>query len=212
MSSSDILNPVEPLVTPTVWSLEELDGTATEPIQEETPAITPEEQHRLDIEAAFERGRKDGYAAGEAKGNETVKAALATLASTTEAFRNEAFLWREQLARNLHALAVAIAKQVVQRELRAEASEIERVVSLALTEFPMEEAVTVRINPADLGVLSAHAVEAHGEGSLTGGREIKWRADPQIQSGGCVVEGVERLVDGRVDTALLRIYQRLGDA
>lgn len=212
MSSSDILNPIEPLVTPTLWSLEELDGGTSEAAPEETPAITPEEQRRLDIEAAFERGRKDGYAAGEAKGQETVKAALATLLAATEELRSEALSWREALARNLHALAVAIAKQVVQRELRTDASEIEQVVSLALTEFPMEEAVTVRINPADLTLLSAHAVEAHGEGSLTGGREIKWRADPQIQSGGCVVEGVERLVDGRVDTALLRIYQRLGDA
>ena len=212
MSSSDILDPVEPLVTPTLWSLEELDNGAPETAAEAAPRMTAEEKHRLDIEAAFERGRQDGYAAGVAKGRETVRSALVTLAEATEALRSEAFSWREALARNLHALAVAIAKQVVQRELRTDADAIEQVVSLALTEFPMEEAVTVRINPADLTLLSAHAVEAHGEGSLTGGREIKWRADPQIQSGGCVVEGVERLVDGRVDTALLRIYQRLGDA
>jgi flagellar biosynthesis/type III secretory pathway protein FliH len=34
-------------------------------------------------------------------------------------------------------------------------------------------------------------------------------ADSRIQPGGCVVEGRERIIDGRVDTALERLYRQL---
>jgi flagellar biosynthesis/type III secretory pathway protein FliH len=40
-------------------------------------------------------------------------------------------------------------------------------------------------------------------------RPAHWIADAQVKSGGCVVEGRDRIVDGRVDTALERVYRRL---
>jgi flagellar biosynthesis/type III secretory pathway protein FliH len=40
---------------------------------------------------------------------------------------------------------------------------------------------------------------------------VRWLADARIQPGGCVVEGRERIVDGRVDTALERLYRKLSD-
>ena len=40
-------------------------------------------------------------------------------------------------------------------------------------------------------------------------RESHWIADHRISTGGCVVEGRDRIIDGRVDTALERAYRRL---
>jgi len=40
-------------------------------------------------------------------------------------------------------------------------------------------------------------------------RDARWIADARVAPGGCIVEGRERIVDGRVDTALERIYRRL---
>jgi flagellar biosynthesis/type III secretory pathway protein FliH len=37
-------------------------------------------------------------------------------------------------------------------------------------------------------------------------------ADPAISAGGCLIEGHERIVDGRVDAALERLYRRLSHA
>lgn len=216
MTSSDVVSSrSEASVNPTSWSLEELDAVVNEGAGQ-APSISFDEQQRVDIEEAFERGRREGHAAGEAKARQVVTTALRALAEATAELSADTTSWRAALSRNLHALAVAIAKQVIQRELRTDADTIEQVVGLAMTEFPMEEIVTVRLNPADLTLLSAHALESQTAdvavgAILPGGREIKWRADAKIERGGCVVEGVQRLVDGRVDTALLRIYQRLGD-
>lgn len=41
------------------------------------------------------------------------------------------------------------------------------------------------------------------------GREAAWHADPLVEPGGVVVEGRDRIIDGRVDTALERVYRRL---
>ncbi|MCA9737730.1 MAG: FliH/SctL family protein [Gemmatimonadota bacterium] len=204
-----------PVVNPTTWALEELDtlgfASTVEPVAE-----SPEDRHRHEVEEAFERGRAEGLREGEARAQARLTSALQALETATTGLTAESLSWREALARNLHALAVAVARQIVQRELRTDPEQLEQIVSRALSHFQMEEAVTVRLNPADLSLLSTHAVEIQStgasSGSLAGGREIRWRADANVERGGCVVEGAERLVDGRVDTALLRIYQGLGDA
>jgi flagellar biosynthesis/type III secretory pathway protein FliH len=40
--------------------------------------------------------------------------------------------------------------------------------------------------------------------------EILWQADAHVVRGGCLVEGRERVLDGRIDTALERVYRSLG--
>ena len=44
---------------------------------------------------------------------------------------------------------------------------------------------------------------------ITGARDASWLADARVARGGCLVEGRERIVDGRVDTALERAYRRM---
>lgn len=197
-------------MNPTTWSLEELEivGDAT---HSERPSL--EELQRRAVEAAFERGHAEGVLEGEERARRQLQSSLQALEAATKDLTSETLSWRDALARNLHALAIAVARQIVQRELRTDAETLEQIVSRALSHFQMEEAVTVRLNPADLSLLSTHALEATGgTAALPGGREIRWRPDGNVERGGCVVEGAERLVDGRVDTALLRLYQELGDA
>jgi len=45
-----------------------------------------------------------------------------------------------------------------------------------------------------------------------GGRTVRWEADPALERGDIVVEGPQRLVDGRADVALRGIYERLAHA
>jgi flagellar biosynthesis/type III secretory pathway protein FliH len=73
------------------------------------------------------------------------------------------------------------------------------LVQDALAQFPQETNLRVRLNPAD------HALLA-GDPSYP---EINWVADARIVRGGCVVEGRERIIDGRVDLALEQIFRKL---
>jgi flagellar biosynthesis/type III secretory pathway protein FliH len=46
---------------------------------------------------------------------------------------------------------------------------------------------------------------------IAGTREATWLADPRVSRGGCLIEGRDRIVDGRVDTALERAYRHMAD-
>ena len=79
----------------------------------------------------------------------------------------------------------------------------------ALTEFPIDQSVRIRVNPLDLSLLTVGTDAQDDTAPITGARDASWLADPRIARGGCLVEGRDRIVDGRVDTALERAYRRM---
>ena len=111
------------------------------------------------------------------------------------------------LEENLAALAVTIARQIIGREVRSTPDLIIDLVRSAVSEFPVEQPLRIRVNPLDLSTLS---VVSDGVAiRIAPDREITWAADPRITPGGCMVEGNERIIDGRVDTALERVFRTL---
>jgi flagellar biosynthesis/type III secretory pathway protein FliH len=44
---------------------------------------------------------------------------------------------------------------------------------------------------------------------VVGRRELRWTPDARVARGGVLAEGRERIVDGRVDSALERMYRAL---
>lgn len=170
-----------------------------------------EERERLVAEA-----HAQGFAAGEAAGRDEERERLASALAATEAALAQLDAgqarWTDQLQDNVCALAVAIARQVIGRELSGDAATLTDTLRRALAEFPIDQPVTIRLNPMDLAVL---ATSRAADESLTGtaavapNRQARWIADASVAAGGCMVEGRERIIDGRVDTALERIYRRI---
>jgi flagellar biosynthesis/type III secretory pathway protein FliH len=157
------------------------------------------------ISAAYARGFEEGREAGaEAEaarfrtGSQAVAQALAQIAARERVFT-------ENLKDNLCALAVGIARHIVGREIEGDATVTEQLVRNALESFPIDQPVRVRVNPADLAALSTNA----GTHPSLSHRDSVWMADPLIAPGGCIVEGRERIIDGRIDTALERVYRKL---
>ena len=107
-------------------------------------------------------------------------------------------------------IAIGVAQQVITREVATPGDIVVELVSRALQEFGLDQALTIRVNPGDLeALLSAERAAGDDIATLTKGREVRWMSDARIEKGGCVVEGRERIVDGRVDTGLERLYRRL---
>ena len=154
---------------------------------------------------AFERGRAEGERAEAAR----LRQALAAATEALEAVRESEERWVGAIEENIAALAVSVARHIVDRELDTDADVTRSMVRRALDTFPIDQPVRIRVNPQDLAVIGAFP-EA-GSASMPGAiaREAHWMGDARVQPGGCVVEGRERIVDGRVDTALERVYRRL---
>ncbi|MHB1223545.1 MAG: FliH/SctL family protein [Gemmatimonadaceae bacterium] len=170
-----------------------------------------DERDRM-VAAALAEGRASGEAAGRAAERARLATALQSAEQALAQLRAGEARWLEQLEDNVCALAVAVARQVIGRELNADPATLTNLLRRALTEFPIDQAVSIRVNPQDMAMLAA----AHPTGESLAGtaavapnREARWIADPSVVAGGCIVEGRERIIDGRVDAALERVYRRM---
>lgn len=173
------------------------------------------ERERLEIEHRIEQARATGYDAGRLDGElaevTRLRDAVTATESALDTIRLSETKWQECVTENIAALAVTVARHIVGRELTSDAATVADLVKRALAEFPIDQPMRIRVNPADLSLLS-HPTPSGGEPvSIAPNRDVRWLADSRIQPGGCVVEGRERIVDGRVDTALERLYRKLTD-
>lgn len=159
--------------------------------------------------------RAEGYHAGRADGAQAESARLHTAIAAAESalaqVRESEARWQANVAENVAALAVAVARHVVGRELRTDTATVADLVRRALAEFPIDQPMRIRVHPHDLSLLSAPTATDGEPVPIAPNRDVRWMADSRITPGGCVVEGRERIIDGRVDTALERIYRRLSD-
>lgn len=169
--------------------------------------------HEKALADAHARGRDEGFAEGRSEGERVACERLRHAMSAVEqacaviGASEEKWVGGAVARENLSALAVAIAHQVIGRKVSAESKIVRELVSVALAEFPIDEPLRVRVHPDDLAVME----KAKELAAIAAGRAPKWIADPGIERGGCLVEGREQIIDGRVDTALERIYRRLSD-
>lgn len=178
-------------------------------IQREAEERLRDEHERM-VENIRATAYEDGRAAGEMAERERIGSATVAAEAALDSIRENEAKWQECVSENIAALAVTIARHVIGREIGSNPAGIADLVRLALTEFPIDQAMRVRVNPHDLSLLTLPSPQGGGNAiAIAPNRDVRWMADSRIQPGGCVVEGRERIIDGRVDTALERLYRQL---
>ena len=221
MTWSDKMVPFTRSLTPTVqkaipWALHELNAavhdtfgtpeTAVLPTAEEIAARANAE-HEHQLKQSFDAGYQAGRADAVAVADEHLGTAVEALNAAAAAVRDNEARHLGALEDNLALLAVCVARQIIAREVRTAPDITTDLIRRAVAEFPVQEALRIRVNPFDL---SALAVAREGTAvKIAPGREIAWVPDSRVAAGGCVIEGRERIIDGRVDTAIERAYRRL---
>lgn len=201
-----------PAAVPVHWALEDLAGgggsvhLATGP-EDRAPVVDIEEVEQQ----AYARGYQDGQLAGVQAEAARMRAALSAMDDALLRLQGEAEAWVGNARENVCAIAVAVARQVLMREIEGDASLVATLATRALVEIPVDQPVVVRMHPDDLHVLESLPDEAGASrASLNGDRsQVQWVADPRVARGGCLIEGRDRIIDGRIDTGLERLYRRL---
>jgi flagellar biosynthesis/type III secretory pathway protein FliH len=206
--------PVSAVPNAAAWSLDEL--AMPTPKAAPAPVITPEAQQEMAaqekarlIDEGYARGLADGERKGLGAAQARVDQALAVIHQITAQLSEVASLAPAVLEENIAALAVIVARQIVSREVSLDRELVADLIRRALTEFPIEQSVRIRVNPHDLAALTIN--NTAGTAPITASRDASWLADPRVARGGCLVEGRDRIVDGRVDTALERAYRRMAE-
>jgi len=174
------------------------------------PAEELARQRAREVESASATAFAAGAAQARAEMEEAVRTALAAVADAAAQLRAAEAGRLASIEADLSALAVAVAHRLLGRELK-DGQVVADLIRRALADFPLEQRLRLRINPHDLSTLTALKAPDGSPLPVAPGRDLTWVPDPQLERGGVVVEGRDRIVDGRVDLALERIYRRLAD-
>lgn len=166
------------------------------------------ERTRVEAES-YDRGYRDAERALRNASTEQIATTLAALTEAIASVQLHAARWTANAEENITAIAVTVARHIVEREVTVDPTIVRDLVNRALAQFPVDQTITVRLHPDDAATCSSAASNsaASNDGRV---QDVRWVADAHIIRGGCLVEGRERIIDGRVDTSLERAYRSVG--
>jgi flagellar assembly protein FliH len=187
------------------WAAPEValpDTAATRPAPAASP-VTAGSIADLQAEAyreAYEEGLRQGIAAGQEKLSGEVHKLDGMLHDLARPFAE----LDRQVEHELLALAVALARQIVRRELKADPTQIIGVIRDALAALPVAARdVRVRMHPEDAAVVRQHLAPTESE------RAWQIVEDPVMARGGCEVVSATSRVDARIETRLAALLSEL---
>lgn len=179
-------------------------------LRREEPAATPPSGANgggiSELAAEYERGLTEGRAQARRELDGEMGRMLTALHSAHRALLDAQERFASESRGVVNTIAIAVARQIVQREIEADEGIVARLVQAALEEVAGDSNISVRVNPADLALCRSH-IGAAGESG-----RIEWIEDTQLSRGSCVVESDNRIIDGRLDSVLADLHQRLSNA
>lgn len=149
--------------------------------------------------AGFEAGHEAGHAEGAAQVAEAVER-LQQLADNLDQALSKL---DQEVAEELMALSIEIARQMVQRTLAERPEVILDTIRAALTQIPQGHA-QIRLHPDDLDLVKAHMGEQLGH---AGHRLIE---DTELMRGSCRIDSAGAQVDATLETRWRRVLETLG--
>ncbi len=155
------------------------------------------------IELLQEQARREGFAQGRAEAlaavREPLEAVLRALAEPLKTLDDD-------LEQELLALVMAVARQLIRRELKTDPGEIVACVREALAALPAAaRQVRVHLHPEDAGLVKS-ALHLEGREAEHGFRLVE---DATLSRGGCRVTSETSQIDASLETRLAAVAARL---
>ena len=149
---------------------------------------------------AFEQGLAEGREAGRAE----VRAQVERLAGMFYDLAKPFEVLDAEVERELLTLAMALARQIVRRELKTDPTQIIGIIREAIAALPVAaREVRVHLHPEDAAVVREHLAPTE--------RERAWSIveDPVMARGGCRINTNTSRIDARLETRLGAILSEL---
>ncbi len=173
------------------------------PVVESVGPMTAEQLHGA-YEEAFAEGREAGYQHGYAAGQEAAQADLGPKVKLFEALLDllaePVRQLDEAVEESLLALAFAVARQLVRRELKTEPGQVVAAVRQAMAALPLSSRnMRLYLHPEDVPLVREALSIDEGAG--------RWAIvdDPLLTRGGCRVESDSSRIDASVESRLAAV-------
>lgn len=163
---------------------------------------------RQAFDEAFRKGQNAGFKQGYEKGMERAKAEahdrLQRLKVLLEVLAKPLDTLDDEVEASLIDLTIAIARQLIRREIKAAPGEIVAVAREAMQALPLSSRnIRLHLHPEDATLVT----EAMGQPLQQSGWEIV--EDPTLTRGGCEVETEDSRVDATVERRLAQVISNL---
>lgn len=148
-------------------------------------------------EGGFRKGYEDGYTKGKAAALDEAANSIHMINKTIAELDN----YRSQIlfeSRNdIVKMAISVAEKVLHKEIMTDPSTVLSVVKNAINQVGYKRKFVVHVNPLDVEVLKAAGADI---ATLIDDLEsLKFKPDPRVEPGGCVVHTESGTVDAQVD-------------
>lgn len=176
---------------------------------EEVKPFTVEELEQIRQEAyndGFSTGEKDGFHAGQLKAQQEARTALEARLAELETLMTQLMspmqAQDEQIEDMLLHMLKAMLREVLQREMSTDQTQVLQVLRGALKTLPVGAGnIRIYLNPADFDAIKA----------LRERHEETWRLleDDSLMAGGCRVETEHSQVDATLETRMQQLIAQL---
>jgi flagellar assembly protein FliH len=160
------------------------------------------EQRTVD---AYQQGLKDGHTAAAQEMSAKVDIINGRLARTMEEVTGVRQRYRHEAEEDVVALALAIARRILHRELTIAPEALLGLVKAALVKIDGRELHSVRVRPEDAAMIQQH-FEKMGLP-----RRVEVIADPGLERGAAIFDSSRGALDASVETQLSEIERGFTD-
>ena len=149
---------------------------------------------------AYAQGLKEGIAQGQ----ERLKIQVERFAALMDDLARPFEQFDDQVEKELVALALALARQIVRRELKTDPTQVIAIIREAIKALPVASRdVRVMLHPEDATIVRQHLAPTANERAWT------MVEDPVMSRGGCQVISATSRVDARLETRLTTVLSEL---
>ena len=189
------------------WSLPEI-GAEHKSQKKSAHSVDHHKELEKEIARLKEQARREGFDQGRAEGLAKTREEGAVYVARFEALIQSLATPLEQLSGEVEdelvKLAVAVAKQIVRRELKTEPTQVIGVVKEAIAALPVAgQNIKLHLHPEDARLIA--------ETVLANVSERKWELveNPVMQRGGCRIETDTASVDATIEARVAAISARI---
>jgi len=181
-----------------VWSAPDMNGPAK---TQKPPTVSGLADLQAEAHAeAFAQGLAEGREAGRGE----VRAQVEKLAGMFYDLAKPFEVLNAEVERELLTLAMALARQIVRRELKTDPTQIIGIIRDAIAALPVAaREVRVHLHPEDASVVRQNLAPTESERAWT------LVEDPVMARGGCQITTTTSRIDARLETRLAAILSEL---
>ncbi len=182
----------------TLWTAPDMGSTAPQQKMATVGGL-------VDLQAeAHKEAFEQGLAEGRAAGNAEVSAQVQRLAGMFYDLAKPFEILDDEVERELLTLAMALARQIVRRELKTDPTQIIGIIREAIAALPVAARdIRVHLHPEDAAVMRQHLAPTESE------RAWAIIEDPVMARGGCQITTATSRIDARLETRLGAILSEL---